>query len=91
MNEIVTAMNLFFTKLTKNQIQFQLSEHFALPKKSQNNIKVKTIKKISKTKAQISLEKLKLLKKAFKKFRESLILSEKFKTQAKCMCLNIQN
>jgi len=34
MHEIVTAMNLFFTKLTKNQIQFQLSEHYALPKKS---------------------------------------------------------
>ena len=34
MNELVGTLNLFFKKVSKCEIQFQLPEHFALPKKS---------------------------------------------------------
>lgn len=48
MNELVEAMNSFFTKITKNQIQFQLSEHYAFSRKGENNFKTKYLKKRSK-------------------------------------------
>lgn len=70
MQELIGTMNTFFKKMSRSNIQFQLSEHYALPKKTDNN-KSKTIKKNNNKKSEITPEKLKLLKKGLKKFKDS--------------------
>ena len=52
MNELVNNMNTFFKKISKGHIQFQLSDHYQLPKKDMNKNKV--IKKESKSKMQVT-------------------------------------
>lgn len=51
MSDLVSTMNLFFSKISKGQIQFQLSEQYSIPKRNDLAIKSKTIKKDPKIKA----------------------------------------
>lgn len=67
MNDLVNTMNIFFKKISKGHIQFQLSEQYLLPKKEP--MKSKQIKKESKTKVQLTPEEQKNLKKGFKNYQ----------------------
>lgn len=71
MQELIGTMNAFFKKMSRSNIQFQLSPQYALQKKTDPTIKSNTIKKNPKKNVEISPEKLKLLKKGFKKFKEN--------------------
>lgn len=71
MQELIGTMNAFFKKMSRSNIQFQLSEQYALPKKADASKKSKLIKKHNKKNIEISPEKLKLLKKGLKKFKEN--------------------
>jgi len=52
MNDLVGTINLFFSRISKGHIQFQLSEHYTIPKKNDYPAKAKMIKKDSKIKIE---------------------------------------
>jgi hypothetical protein len=50
MSDLVGTINVFFGRISKGHIQFQLSEHYANPKKSDYPAKTRVIRKESKIK-----------------------------------------
>lgn len=55
MNELIGTINQFFKKISKNHIQFHLSEHYTIHKKQESQVRGRHSRKENKDKMEGNL------------------------------------